>query len=91
MPEKVSVDLTGARWVKLEMVDVYDGWRGWSVWGDAAFEMNPGKRPQDVSSLSRQLGALTPPAKKSPRRSTATATSGSGRVRWRTARSPSRS
>lgn len=66
-PHKVKVDLSGARWVKLEAYGIDAPYSGYSIWADARFEMKRGTRPQDIATLSRQLGILTPPAAKSPR------------------------
>lgn len=66
-PTSVSVDLTGARYMTLEMTASRAFYTGWGVWADATLEMNPGKRPTDVAGLSRQLGILTPPPAKAPR------------------------
>lgn len=66
-PHKVKADLTGARWVKLELYGLESPYSGYSILGDARFEMKSGTRPQDISTLSRQLGILTPPAAKTPR------------------------
>lgn len=66
-PQAVSVDLTDARYLKLEMTASQFFTKGWGVWAEAALEMNPGKRPTDVAALSRQLGILTPSAAKTPR------------------------
>ena len=66
-PHKVKADLTGARWVKLELYGLESPYSGYSILGDARFEMKSGTRPQDIATLSRQLGILTPPAAKTPR------------------------
>ena len=61
-PHKVKAELTGARWIKLEVHG-----SGSSIWADAKFEMKAGTRPMDIVKLSRQLGVLTPQAAKKPR------------------------
>ena len=66
-PQKVHADLSGARWVKLEAHGVERPYSGTSIWADARFEMKPGTRPQDIASLTPQLGALTPVPSKAPR------------------------
>ena len=66
-PHHVSVDLRGARWVEVEVQAVGNPWAGVSVLGDAFFEMEPGARPRDIATLSRQLGILTPPPGAAPR------------------------
>ena len=66
-PQKVHADLSGARWVKLEAHGVEKPHSGYSIWADARFEMKPGTRPQDIATLTPQLGILTPPPAKAPR------------------------
>ena len=66
-PHRIKVSLEGARWVKLEAHGIESPYSGTSIWGDAKFEMKPGTRPQDIATLSPQLGILTPPPAKSPR------------------------
>ena len=66
-PHRIKVDLSGARWVKLEAHGVEYPYSGTSVWGDARFEMKRGTRPADIATLSPQLGILTPPAGAAPR------------------------
>ena len=66
-PHRIKVELGGARWVKLEAYGIESPYSGTSIWADARFEMKPGTRPQDIATLSRQLGILTPPPSSAPR------------------------
>lgn len=66
-PRKVKAGLAGARWVKLELHGIESPYSGYTILGDARFEMKSGTRPRDIASLSRQLGILTPPEAETPR------------------------
>ena len=66
-PRRVKADISGARWVKIELHGIEHPYSGYTLWGDAKFEMKPGTRPRDIAVLSRQLGVLTPPESAAPR------------------------
>ena len=67
LPHRVTADLSGAKWVEIEVQATGNPWAGKSVLGDAYIEMEKGARPRDITALSRQLGVLTPRAVARPR------------------------
>lgn len=66
----IDADLTGAKWVTLQVTDAGDGFAcDHADWADAAFVFKPGAKWGDaaLAGLSRQLGILTPPEAPAPR------------------------
>jgi len=64
----ISADVSGAKFVTLEVADAGDGnYSDHADWCDAVFTFKDGTAPIPFSSLTRQLGILTPKASPSPR------------------------
>ena len=64
----LAADVTGAKWVTLEVTDAGDGnYFDHADWADAKFTFKDGTRPLRASELTRQLGILTPKAGEAPR------------------------
>lgn len=64
----IFADLAGARLVTLEVTDSGDGnYDDHADWCDAVFTFKPGTGPLPFSTLTRQLGILTPPQSPAPR------------------------
>lgn len=67
-PKPISADLAGASFVTLEATDAGDGIHfDHADWLDAVFTFKDGTAPLPFSTLTRQLGILTPPAGPAPR------------------------
>ena len=66
--KELRADLAGAGKVVLEVTDGGDGMHfDHADWCDAYFTFRDGTRPLGAEALSRQLGILTPPARRAPR------------------------
>ncbi len=66
--DEIVADLAGANFVTLEVADAGDGnYDDHADWCDAVFTFKDGTGPIPFSSLTRQLGILTPGAAKTPR------------------------
>ena len=65
---EIAADLAGERFVTLEVTDAGDGnYDDHADWCDAVFVFKDGTGAVPFSSLTRQLGILTPPEAKAPR------------------------
>lgn len=65
--KEIKADLTGAKFVTLEVLEGDDNYFDHADWCNAIFTFKPGTEPLSYASMTRQLGILTPPESPEPR------------------------